>query len=327
MPTPTALPESPTHGYVTGRYLLVGGTTTREVDRLPERKAASGTIRFRPAVPSIYTAGEVILAQEVHAQLDRDGFVVDATGTPGVWLLAGAYDVTFELKGATEHTLPPMRIFVNASHTEETPLDLGAEMPREPAPNEVFVVNWDVYHGALAARSDAFGFAADAGVSASAAAASADNAAASAAGMVVSGSVVGDDLKLTRRDGSTVTAGSVRGPRGYAGEQLPVTSLGNVSKLDLSGAAYTAPRVVNATLTANATLTLPASPGALSYVLVLNLRQDATGGRTITVPSSMLLPGGLPQPFLTPTPGALDQLILEWTGTDWLCKLGGMALA
>jgi hypothetical protein len=346
---PAELPASLSYGYVVGRYLLAIADTTRDTDRLPDPQAASGTIRLTPVSTAIRTAAE--------------GYLVDPTGERGVWLVTGAYDVSFSL-GAV--ALPGFRIFVRPEHTPDAPLDLGAETPLVPAPLETFVVNQAVYVGAVEARDEAVASAtaaatsaSDAGTSASAAAeraawastaaaasaASADRAddaasdaqaheagartaaASMIAQTVASGSIVVDDLVLTRTDGSTVTAGNVRGPKGNPGDQLAVTNLGNIgATINLSSGSFTAPRVLNGTLTANATLVLPTTPPAHSYVLILNLKQDATGGRTLTVPDSVLLPAGQAQPLLSTTPGALDQLIMEWTGADWLCKLGGVAL-
>jgi hypothetical protein len=356
---PAELPTSLSYGFVVGRYLLAVADTTRDADRLPDPQPASGSIRLTPVATAIRTAVDgspVIVPQRVTASIDAEGYLVDPTGERGVWLVTGAYDVTFSL-GAV--ALPPFRIYVHPEHTPEAPLDLGAETPLVPAPFETFVVNQAVYVGALAARDEAVTSAATARESASSAAesastatdragwastaaaasaASADRASAASAATtaaadrtiaqtVTSGAVVVDDLVLTRTDGSTVTAGNVRGPKGNPGDQLAVTNLGNIgATINLSSGSFTTPRVLNGTLTANATLVLPTTPPQHSYVLILNLKQDATGGRTLTVPDAVLLPGGQAQPLLTTTPGALDQLIFEWTGADWIYKLGGAAI-
>lgn len=55
--------------------------------------------------------------------------------------------------------------------------------------------------------------------------------------MIVSGRVVGDDLVLTRGDGTVVSAGDVRGPKGDDGDTgdpgpANVLSVGTVTTLD-----------------------------------------------------------------------------------------------
>jgi hypothetical protein len=151
------LPAALTFGYVIGRYLLAVGDTTRDDDRLPDPVAASGTVRFRPAVAAIRSEGglsPVIVPQLVTAALDDEGWIVDTAGARGVWLVAGAYDVSFQF-GAV--ALAPFRIFVTADHDEAAPLDLGAETPFVPAPGEVFVVNEAVRAETLAARDEVRG--------------------------------------------------------------------------------------------------------------------------------------------------------------------------
>ncbi|AWG01182.1 hypothetical protein DZF92_04585 [Clavibacter michiganensis subsp. insidiosus] len=148
------LPAALTYGYVVGRYLLAIGDTTRDDDRLPDPIAASGTVRFRPTVAAIRSAGglsPVVVPQLVTATLDDEGWLTDTAGSRGVWLVAGSYDVSFQF-GAV--ALAPFRIFVTPDHTERAPLDLGAETPFVPAPGEVFVVNEAVRAETLAARDE-----------------------------------------------------------------------------------------------------------------------------------------------------------------------------
>lgn len=142
---------------------------------------------------------------------------------------------------------------------------------------------------------------------------------------VSSGSVVGDNLVLTKVGGGQVTAGNVRGPQGLMGEQIPVVDLPNVSGvLDLS--AYVLPRVFNITLTGNVTsIVLPAHQ-LYSFVHALNFKQDATGGRTVTFPAALKFPKGY-KPLLSTAGGAIDQLYFESTGSDWLGKVGGFEFA
>lgn len=142
---------------------------------------------------------------------------------------------------------------------------------------------------------------------------------------VSSGSVVGNDLVLTKVGGSQVNAGNVRGPQGLMGEQIPVVDLNNVSGvLDLS--AYVLPRVFNITLVGAVTsIVLPAHQ-LYSFVHELNFKQDTTGGRTVTFPSALKFSRGV-KPPLTASAGAIDQIYFESTGSDWLGKVGGFEFA
>jgi parallel beta-helix repeat protein len=152
MPT---MPAALTYGYVTGQYLLAVADSSRDDDHLPDPIAATGTVRFKPTTAAIRSAGglsPVVVPQTINAGIDDQGFLVDPTGARGVWLVAGSYDVSFQL-GAV--ALAPFRIFVGTEHTEASPLDLGAETPFVPAPGEVFVVNEAVRAATFAARDEA----------------------------------------------------------------------------------------------------------------------------------------------------------------------------
>ena len=83
--------------------------------------------------------------------------------------------------------------------------------------------------------------------------------------------------------------------------------------LDLSG--QTRPVVLPVTLVGNLTITnLPTPPAGYSWTLVLIFTQDATGGRTVTWPSSVGNSG-----YLTPqsAAGATTRFSLVWSGSKW----------
>lgn len=80
-------------------------------------------------------------------------------------------------------------------------------------------------------------------------------------------------------------------------------------------------------LTGDATLSLiGATPGS-SCSLVLKVRQDATGGHTLTLPT-VLWPGGAP-PTLPTDSAALSKLVLETEdgGTTWEGNVAGLGYA
>lgn len=55
---------------------------------------------------------------------------------------------------------------------------------------------------------------------------------------IVSGSVVNDNLVLTKRNGATVIAGNVRGPQGISSGGIPKVSMATTENYSLSGLGY-----------------------------------------------------------------------------------------
>lgn len=78
------------------------------------------------------------------------------------------------------------------------------------------------------------------------------------------------------------------------------------------------------TLTANATITLTGAVNTLSCSLSLYLKQDGTGGRSVTWPAAVKWPGGT-APSLSSAAGKTDLVILETLdgGTTWYGTLSG----
>lgn len=92
-----------------------------------------------------------------------------------------------------------------------------------------------------------------------------------------------------------------------------------------SGSATTLPdpttaTITSITLTANCTITMPATSQGLSFTLVVN--QDATGGRTITWPGAVKWPGGV-APALTAAGGSIDYITFMCPNTTWHGFLSG----
>lgn len=109
-------------------------------------------------------------------------------------------------------------------------------------------------------------------------------------------------------------------------ERMPVSSgLSWTGAVDLTTLAATA-RTIRATLTGNTTLTLPTPPSSVSYTVTLMLTQDATGGRTLTLPAACLSAYGL-DPVLSTAGGAVDLLHLLWTGAQWVAFMAAPAVA
>lgn len=100
-----------------------------------------------------------------------------------------------------------------------------------------------------------------------------------------------------------------------------------VNTVAASGATNTLPDVTvatihNITLTANCTLTFPTAGAGKSFMV--SLKQDATGGRTVTWPSTVVKwPGGT-APTLTTTANAIDVVsFLCVDGTNWYGFIAG----
>ena len=78
------------------------------------------------------------------------------------------------------------------------------------------------------------------------------------------------------------------------------------------------------TLSANATFTLTGSTNGVACSLSLYLKQDVTGGRTVTWPASVKWPNGV-APTLSSGANKIDLVVLETLdgGTTWFGALAG----
>lgn len=96
---------------------------------------------------------------------------------------------------------------------------------------------------------------------------------------------------------------------------------GNVSgTLDLSGVSRNL--IVHATMTGNLTVTLPSSP-MIGHTITLELLQDATGSRLLTVQGAVTAYGV----GITPAPAAnaLTEVMCLWDGIRWHARVSGLA--
>lgn len=130
--TPPALPAPYSWGFVVGQVIHAIADTTADADRLPQARAATGTVRFEPlemlrkvtAEPTAFVAHAVVTAT-----LGTTGELVDAEGQVGIWLVTGDYRVSFAITGAA---IPSFNITVTAAHTLVAPLDLVTVSPYTP---------------------------------------------------------------------------------------------------------------------------------------------------------------------------------------------------
>jgi hypothetical protein len=95
---------------------------------------------------------------------------------------------------------------------------------------------------------------------------------------------------------------------------VTVAAAGATETIDVSTA-----RTWDVTLSANCVLTLTGAAVAEAWWAVLMLRQDGTGGWSVTWPGSVVWPGGT-EPVIDPDPAALTVVTLGSVdgGTTWL---------
>lgn len=114
-------------------------------------------------------------------------------------------------------------------------------------------------------------------------------------------------------------------PRGKLGPYTE-TRVANGTATGTVGLDLTAANVFDLTLTGATTLQFnnpPASGDVQSFTLIV--RQDATGGRTLTLPASVDWPGGT-APTLVTTASAVNILVFTTVdgGTTWLGATAGI---
>lgn len=128
--------------------------------------------------------------------------------------------------------------------------------------------------------------------------------------LFINGSVVGQTTGFTT-DGSTANLDAPSINRGYT-EQVATANTGTAYTINLDNGSVQA-----LTLTGNVTFTFPTVTAGRSFLLVL--RQDATGGRTVTWPTStnpVRWPGGT-APTITSTASRTDLYAFTADGTRW----------
>lgn len=119
----------------------------------------------------------------------------------------------------------------------------------------------------------------------------------------------------------------IQGVQGNPGDMTAVAGPATVSgTINITSGMLPSTRLWN--MTTNLVITLPTPGATLSGTITLVLTQDATGGRTITWPSSATLtwPDGISQ---QPATAALSTSVIHllWTGTTWMGMLGGKSFA
>jgi len=111
----------------------------------------------------------------------------------------------------------------------------------------------------------------------------------------------------------TIEAGTFT--NGYT-EEVATANTGTAYTIDLAGGS-----VQILTLTGNCTFTFPTATAGRSFFLLL--KQDATGGRTVTWPAAVKWPGGT-APTITSTASKMDKYVFTAdNSSNWLGSVAG----
>ena len=126
-----------------------------------------------------------------------------------------------------------------------------------------------------------------------------------------SGAFVGttDTQTVTNK---TVEAGTFT--NGYT-EETVTANTGTAYTIDLANGS-----VQILTLTGNCTFTFPTATTGQSFILLL--KQDGTGGRTVTWPSSVEWPGAT-APTITSTASKMDKFVFTAADSNWYGSVAG----
>lgn len=312
------------YGTVTGKFLAAVADGGDENDVLPEGLPLSGQVQFTPSVKSVIiksaTPPVTVIPATIVADLDSDGFL-SLNGVQGVTLLA-TDDPAMNPSGFTY-----LVEFVNLWYVDEdsnaypveyksfsikvpkgTTTDLAVVAPI-PADTGAVVVSNEV--AVMQARDDTFA-ARDAALNASKI-------------TVTTGSVnaVGD-LILTRTNGTTVTAGRVKGD---SGDVAPVVTNGTANGTYDLAAAKNGAVTYRLLLTGNLTMTLPTPTLTTSWTVSVRFQQDNSATpRIVTWPANVKWPYGS-KPTLSTAPNAIDLVHFMWVGNEWYGFVGGQAFA
>lgn len=101
---------------------------------------------------------------------------------------------------------------------------------------------------------------------------------------------------------------------GYT-EETVTANTGTAYTIDLANGT-----VQILTLTGNCTFTFPTATAGRSFMLLL--KQDGTGSRTVTWPSSVKWPDST-APTITPTASKMDKFVFTADGTNWIGSNAG----
>jgi hypothetical protein len=112
----------------------------------------------------------------------------------------------------------------------------------------------------------------------------------------------------------TVEAGTFT--NGYT-EEVATANTSTAYTIDLAGGS-----VQILTLTGNCTFTFPTATAGQSFILLL--KQDGTGGRTVTWPASVEWPGAT-APTITSTASKMDKFVFTAADSNWYGSVAGQS--
>jgi hypothetical protein len=112
----------------------------------------------------------------------------------------------------------------------------------------------------------------------------------------------------------TIEAGTFT--NGYT-EEVATANTSTAYTIDLAGGS-----VQILTLTGNCTFTFPTATAGQSFILLL--KQDGTGGRTVTWPASVEWPGAT-APTITSTASKMDKLVFTAADSNWYGSVAGQS--
>jgi hypothetical protein len=110
----------------------------------------------------------------------------------------------------------------------------------------------------------------------------------------------------------TIEAGTFT--NGYT-EEVATANTSTAYTIDLAGGS-----VQILTLTGNCTFTFPTATAGQSFILLL--KQDGTGGRTVTWPASVEWPGAT-APTITSTASKMDKFVFTAADSNWYGSVAG----
>lgn len=191
---------------------------------------------------------------------------------------------------------------------------------------------------AVAARADAVAArdaAADSATSASTSATNASTSAGTASSAATSASTSAGTATTAKTDAVTARTDAVTArDAAVAARDETVIAVG--ASVDWTGTVTPTSADVSQSrwwkrrLTGNTVLNLPDGVAGKAYSLIVEVKQDATGGRTLVVNQS----GGVQvswaygvTPVMSSAANARDLWTLTWTGSEWVGGIGGQALA
>jgi hypothetical protein len=112
----------------------------------------------------------------------------------------------------------------------------------------------------------------------------------------------------------TIEAGTFT--NGYT-EEVATANTSTAYTIDLAGGS-----VQILTLTGNCTFTFPTATAGQSFILLL--KQDGTGGRTVTWPASVEWPGAT-APTITSTASKMDKFVFTAADSNWYGSVAGQS--